>query len=71
MTDPKTYDSSYYFDMTFEEGTPEYVIEDLFEKALDELHEKFRKRKIRNTDVLIQGELSYNEVNDNYEKEPK
>lgn len=71
MSDPKTYDASYYFDMTFEEGTPEYVIEELFEKAIDNLIDAFRKRKVRDTDVLIEGDLSYNDVNDNYEKETK
>lgn len=73
MSNPKikTYDSSYYFDMTFEEGTPEHVIEQLFEKALEDLLDEFRKRKLRDTDVLIQGDLSFNEVNDDYEKEPE
>jgi ABC-type uncharacterized transport system substrate-binding protein len=71
MKDPKTYDSSYYFDMTFEEGTPEYVIESLFERALDELLTDFRNRKAKDTDILIEGDLSYNDVNDDYEKEQK
>jgi hypothetical protein len=69
MKPPKTYDASFYFDMTFEEGTPEYVIESLFEKALDDLLDEFRKRKNRDADILIEGDLSYNDVNDNYEKE--
>jgi ABC-type uncharacterized transport system substrate-binding protein len=71
MKDPNTYDSSYYFDMTFEEGTPEYVIESLFERALDELLTDFRNRKAKDTDILIEGDLSYNDVNDDYEKEQK
>jgi ABC-type uncharacterized transport system substrate-binding protein len=62
MKGPKTYDASYYFDMTFEEGTPEYVIEELLEQAVDNIMNEIRKRKVRDTDVLIQGDLSYNDL---------
>jgi hypothetical protein len=55
----KTFDSSFYFDMTFEDGTPEHVIEELFKAALEKLLTEFNHRKEKATDVLIEGDLSY------------
>jgi len=58
----KTYDASFYFDMTFEEDTPEYAIEELLDQAVDTIIDEIRKRKVRDGDVLIQGDLSYNDL---------
>lgn len=45
MKQPKTYDIHYYFDLECDDDTPDFVIEELFEKALEEIYDAYREHK--------------------------
>ena len=61
MKQPKTYDVNYYFDLECDDDTPDFVIEELFEKAIEEIEHAFREHKRtsirKNFDAS--GDLSY------------
>lgn len=61
----KFIDAQYYFDLEVEDDTPDYVIQELFDRALEEIAEEFdnmiRSRKMKTS---FSGSLSYNALGD-------
>jgi hypothetical protein len=66
MEKNKIIDAHYYFDLDVDEDTPDYVVEELFEQALELISQEFylslRKKKI---ETSIDGSISYNVLGDN------
>lgn len=61
MGQPKTYDVNYSFSLECDDDTPDFVVEELFEKAIEELYDAFKQHK-RNSihkGFDASGELSY------------
>jgi len=61
MKPPKTYDVNYSFSLECDDDTPDFVVEELFEKALEEIYDAYKQHK-RNSihkGFDASGELSY------------
>ena len=64
MKPPKTYDVNYSFSLECDDDTPDFVVEELFEKAIEELYDAFKQHK-RNSihkGFDASGELSYEDT---------
>jgi hypothetical protein len=62
----KTYDAHYYFDLEVDDETPDYAIETMLEKIMDDILDAWYKKK----QTSISGDISYNdEPSDDYGNE--
>lgn len=62
MKQPKTNDINWSFDLECDDDTPEYVLENLLDKILEEIYDEFRKKKTRHRNGFdARGEISYAE----------
>lgn len=68
MKQPKTHDVNWTFNLECDDNTPEYVLENLLDKILEEIHDEFRKKKTRLRRLIdaqyrngfdVQGAMSY------------
>ena len=60
MKQPKTHDINWSFDLECDDDTPEYVLENLLDKILEEIQDEFRKKKTRHRNGFdASGSLSY------------
>lgn len=66
MKQPKIYDVNYFFDLSCDDDTPDYVVEEMLNKALEEIYDAFKehKRKSIHKGFNASGDLSYHDIPD-------